>query len=520
MCGITVFENKDDNDTNLPVNNLMHRGPDTLSTTITEDDRFTFIFSRLAINDLSLSADQPFILTSKDKHISPIYMVCNGEIYNHKLLEKEFDIHTHTNSDCEIIPYLYNKIGFTETIKYLDGVYAIVLYDSNTRVIHAARDPLGVRPLFINLIINAFASEAKALPNNINTIPFPPGTIYNNNQGFYRSPAPQILKLNYLDYPQQIRQLFFEAVKKRIENTNRPIGFLLSGGFDSSLVVAAARQLIPNKEIHTFSIGYNNDSRDLHFAKLMSTHVNSVHHEITYNFDEAIKALPDIIKTLETFDITTIRAATPMYLLAKYIRETTDIKVILSGEGSDEYGYYKYFENAPSPHEAHTESLRLFRDISYFDVLRADRSISAHGLELRVPFLDIRLNNFLLSVPNEFHTYSKKYKLEKYYLRQLFADILPKEITNRPKDAFSDSVGASWRADLINYTNNLYTDAQFEEKRNQYIHIKPPTKEALYYREEFDKHYDQMAQHLTPYYWMPKWTKTQLNDPSATLLES
>jgi len=536
MCGIIVYS------TTEPIQYLEHRGPDETIKVKIEHSNYTFIFHRLAINDLSSNGSQPFI--SED---TSIIVMCNAEIYNHKELEKEYNITTKSSSDCEVILHLYRKIGFQKTIELIDGEFAIALYDQTNKTLFMARDPIGVRPLFYNTEINAFASEAKALPNSIHTKPFPPQTIYTMQTTTqeslfirYNSPAnlydtrysEPFYDIKYSinsDYhipyevQEQLKQRFFNAVRKRINNTDRPLGLLLSGGFDSSLVACIAHHLFPDRTFHTFSIGCD-DSADLKYARQIANYIKSDHHEIIYKKEDAISMIPEVIKTLETFDITTIRASTPMYILAKYIADNTNVKVVLSGEGADEFGSYKYFYYAPSPHDAAEESKRLFRDIYLFDGLRADRSTAAHGLELRVPFLDLKFFEYMRQLPDVFHCpaaidhhSTNPIIIEKRNLRYTFKDYLPYDVLWRKKDAFSDSVGVSWRQSLINHADILYSDTEFNEAKLQFQHLPPQTKEALWYRQIFDKHYANAAPNLTPYYWMPKWTLNP-TDPSAKVL--
>ena len=524
MCGITLYHNKGSFTLNKE---LSHRGPDETITTVTSDKEYTFIFHRLSINDLSENGRQPF------QH-QQLTLMCNGEIYNHKELEKEFNIMPNSKSDCEVILHLYQRIGFIKTIERLDGVFAIALYDESKHCLYLARDPIGVRPLFYNFEVQAFASEAKALPNSPHTRPFPPAKIYSSIFGSFMSYASSCVyqpintvPLTSENLPRiqlQLRQKFLKAVEKRIKNTERPLGLLLSGGFDSSIVASIAKHLFPNRKFHTFSIGFK-DSSDLHYARLMSKFLNSEHHEVRYTIEEALNSIPEVIRKLETFDITTIRASTPMYLLSKYIVEKTDIKVLLSGEGSDEFGAYKYFYNAPSTTQASDESRRLFDDLYLFDVLRADRSTASHGLELRVPFLDLNFFDLMHQIPAEFHrpapiddSDQNSEIIEKRHLRDTFRDYLPQEVLWRKKDAFSDSVGESWRNRLIKYSDLLFTDEDFNTLSSKIKHLPPKTKEALWYRTLFDKDYNECAHNLTPYYWMPKWTISNPTDPSAKII--
>jgi asparagine synthase (glutamine-hydrolysing) len=513
MCGITLTSVN-----YKPLASLSHRGQTSTKTIQTANGKYNLIFDRLAINDLSENGDQPFINEN-------VYMMCNGEIYNHIELEKKYNIRTRSKSDCEIILHLYHLMGFKEMIELLDGEFAIILYDENKDILYAARDPLGVRPLFYNLAVNGFASEAKVLPNDIFTLPFKAGNIYDsqsNELSEYLSVRqfPSINLDEYdedqlKEYQKNIRELFMRAVNKRINNSERPIGLLLSGGFDSSLVASMVRTLRPHDELHTFSIGQD-DSSDLKYARIMAKYINSTHHEIKYNGHDVIKRMPELIRRLETYDITTIRASMPMYLLSEYIAKNTDVKVILSGEGSDEFGYYKYFENAPSILEACKESRRLFEDIYYYDVLRADRSTASYSLELRVPFLDLDFFRYMHTIPYKFHRPNKGYNgemIEKCNLREAFLGYLPEEVLWRKKDAFSDSVGLSWREMLIAYAEKNIDENDF----NKYTFCKnpPKTKEALWYRLLYNEYY---KDNLIPYYWMPKWTKKEVNDPSAKIL--
>lgn len=507
MCGILViswhhsaliFEEQ--------LKKIKHRGPDNTQMII--KDNIYFGFNRLAINDLTNAGNQPF-------NIDNIILLCNGEIFNHKELENKYEIECESRSDCEVILHLYKKIGFINTICALDGEFAIVLYDSNTKSLFAARDKYGVRPLFhINDYYNnkfSFASEVKALPFDQSASQFPPGYVHINGKylnyikGADLKPGP--------DTYENIKNKLYNAIKKRVFSSDKPIGALLSGGFDSSLVASVAAKCIkmnsPKANLHTFSIGHK-DSSDLKFAQDVANKIGSIHHNIIISNEEALRTIPEVIYHLESYDITTIRASTPMYLLAKWIKENTDIKVVLSGEGADEYGSYLYFKYAPSQEEFDNETDRLLNQIYLFDGLRADRCIAAHGLELRVPFLD---KDFSDSFERSQFRYPLN-NIEKYHLRKMFSkdDLLPPDVLWRPKDAFSDSVGASWRKSINEYVNRLYTDTQFEKLSRDYTINPPKSKEALWYREIFEKYYPAKYQ-LTPYYWMPKWVTT--NDPSA-----
>ncbi len=335
-----------------------------------------------------------------------------------------------------------------------------------------------------------------------------------------------------------VRELFTEAVRKRLV-ADRPIGFLVSGGLDSSLVASVAQRLL-GKRITTFSIGLPN-SPDLLAARKVATYLNSDHHEVVITVNDILKALPDVIYHDESYDITTIRASIPMYLISKYIRANTDIKVIFSGEGADELlGGYLYFHKAPTPQAFQDETMRLMQDLYQYDVLRGDRTTSAWGLEIRVPFLDADFHSFVSNLdpahkmPQDAHTiefaerfgyFSRaaarrpKYKIEKAILRHAFAGYLPDEILHRQKEAFSDGVGYSSVAAL----KKLAADTA-EQRAGRCLELvpntaHPVTEEAQLYYLLFREHYSDRPGLHTGYYWMPSW-HGDVTDPSATVLES
>ncbi|KAG8443097.1 hypothetical protein GDO86_011786 [Hymenochirus boettgeri] len=315
--------------------------------------------------------------------------------------------------------------------------------------------------------------------------------------------------------------LFENAVRKRLM-AHRRIGCLLSGGLDSSLVAATVLKLMKQCSkpypLQTFAIGME-DSPDLLAAKKVASYIGSEHHEIIFDPEEGIQAIDEVIFSLETYDITTVRASVGMYLLSKYIRKKTDSVVIFSGEGSDELTQgYIYFHKAPSAEEAAEDSERLLRELYMFDVLRADRTTAAHGLELRVPFLDHRFSSYYLSLPPELRV--PKNEIEKYLLREAFenSNLIPKDILWRPKEAFSDgitSVKKSWFAILQEYIDQQVDDIMLEKSAEKFVYNPPKTKESYFYRQIFEKHYPGRAGWLT-HYWMPRWTRA--TDPSARTL--
>ena len=331
----------------------------------------------------------------------------------------------------------------------------------------------------------------------------------------------QVLNYNNDDIEtvaKNIHDKLVKGVEKRLD-ADAPIGFLLSGGLDSSLVCAISSKIL-KKPIETFAIGMSTDAIDLKYAKIVADFIHSNHHEIIITKDDVINALDEVIKILGTFDITTIRASMGMYLLCKAIHETTDIRVLLTGEISDELFGYKYTDFAPSPIEFQIESEKRIREIHMYDVLRADRCISSNSLEARVPFGDIDFVNYVLSIDPKMKM--NTYGIGKYLLRKAFdTTYLPESILMREKAAFSDAVGHSMVNYLKEYANNFYSDEEYEELIKKYSHAKPFTKESLLYREIFEKYYPGQSQMVVDF-WMPNknWEGCNVNDPSARVLSN
>jgi asparagine synthase (glutamine-hydrolysing) len=437
-------------------------------------------FWRLAING-GLDGLQPL---QHGDHI----IVANAEIYNYLELGG-----VEGRSDCEVILPTIEEHGLPRACELFRGDFAFV-YTNGTDW-WAARDSVGVRPLFYCHHAKgiAFASEAKALLHlNRRIEPFPPGHLYDSRLDKFICWSP-----NYWPSPRadddsefvqsHIRHLLTEAVDLRI-HAGRPVGFFLSGGLDSSIVAALGAQKLG--KIKTFSIGLEG-APDLVAARKMSDFLESDHTEVIFTIEEGLKALKEVIWHLETYDTTTVRASVPMYLLSKYIKENTDIRVVLSGEGSDElFGGYLYFHSAPSVDKFRTETNRLVQDVHMFDVLRADRTTSAHGLELRVPFFDRDLIDYTM---DGFSTELKMPRdgYEKYILRKAFEDILPTEIAWRQKNGMSDAVGRGWAAALRKHGEGKYL-------------------------EMFNTMFKGSLDHLVPYKWMPRWVEA--TDPSGALL--
>ena len=519
MCGIVFIQGVTDPGVLRKAHKLiMHRGPDNTKTIPslkcynTEEylnmtfDPF-FAFHRLAIHGLSSEGDQPLV-----KH--DCTLVCNGEIYNYKALASTFvQSEDYTNkSDCEIILDLYSQIENKSMLcNLLDGVFAFVLLGKDG--LFCARDPIGVRPLFYGYANNkiCFASEFKVLKDICTDISeFPPGHYYANGN-FVRYAT---LDVDYHLANEQcsfetLRHLLISAVEKRLDS-ERPVGFFLSGGLDSSLVCAIASRTM-NTPIHTFSIGID-DSPDLKNAKLVADHIKSIHTEIRFTSDEALAVLEDVIYQLESYDCTTIRASVPMYIMSKYVAKNTDFKVILSGEGADElFGGYLYFHNAPSDEEFHNETQRLLSHVHKYDVLRADRCTAGHGLELRVPFFDKALRNYVNYIVPQFKRPVKN--MEKYILRKSFEadNYLPAEVLYRQKNGMSDAVGYTWVDFIRNYAESHVSDTDMQKI---YENNSPVSKEEYMYRQIYEKFYGSID--LLPHIWRPKYTN--ILDPSAKML--
>lgn len=407
--------------------------------------------------------------------------VCNGEIYGFKKIKDELIAKGYTfnsESDCEILIPLYIEKG-VEMFKELDAEFACVIYDGKEYI--AARDPIGIRPLFYGYNEDkiVFASCAKALLKICHDIkPFPPGNYYYKGKfiKYYDPIKVDRMVTDDLDViTNNIKEKLINGVIKRLDS-DAPLGFLLSGGLDSSLVCSIASRYI-NKPIRTFAIGMSTDAIDLKYAKIVANHIGSIHTEVIITKEDVLDALQTVIYELESWDITTIRASIGMYLLCKFIHENTDIKVLLTGEVSDELFGYKYTDFAPNALEFQKESEKRIKELYMYDVLRADRCISSCSLEARVPFADLDFFKYVMSInPSlKMNTYGKG----KYLLRKAFKGYLPEEILMREKTAFSDAVGHSMVEYIKDYAEQRYSDEEFEEKIKKYNEHRPFTKESL-----------------------------------------
>ena len=494
------------------------RGPDDTKIITIGDDLMGF--HRLAIMDLESSGMQPFEYDGS-------YVVCNGEIYDFSILKEDLvkkGYKFKSTSDCEVLLPLYFEYGI-EMFKKLDAEYAMVLYDKKTGKYIAARDPIGIRPLFYgydkdkNIV---FASEAINLVDICEEVkPFPPGHYYLDGKfvSYNDIATPKCRRSDDVETAcKNIKEKLISSVKKRLV-ADAKVGFLLSGGLDSSLVCSIAAKESKEK-IKTFAIGMDIDAIDLKYAKEVADYIGSEHTEVIISRDDVINSLEKVISILGTYDITTIRASMGMYLVCKYIHENTDIRVLLTGEISDELFGYKYTDFAPNADEFQKEAEKRIRELYMYDVLRADRCILENSLEARVPFGDIEFVEYVMSIDPKIkiNTYGKG----KYLLRHAFeGDYLPDSILWREKAAFSDAVGHSMVDDIKEYAESFYTDEEFKVKKEKYTFAKPWTKESLLYREIFEKYYGDNAEMVVDF-WMPNknWKGCDVDDPSARALSN
>ena len=493
------------------------RGPD--DSRIIDTGSGLLGFHRLAIMGLHPEGMQPFELDGS-------YVVCNGEIYGfEKIREKLSEKYTFkSESDCELLLPLYKEYG-TDMFAMLDAEFACIIYDGSEKKYIAARDPIGIRPLYYGYDkrgVIIFASEAKNLVGLVEKImPFPPGHYYEDGKFVCYCDIAAVEEVCHDSLETVCRNIhdkLVAGVEKRLV-ADAKVGFLLSGGLDSSLVcsIAAKKSSTP---IKTFAIGMSEDAIDLKYAKEVAEYIGSDHTEIIITKDDVLSSLETVVKILGTFDITTIRASMGMYLICKAIHEQTDIRVLLTGEISDELFGYKYTDFAPDADAFQKEAEKRIRELHMYDVLRADRCISVNSLEARVPFGDLDFVKYVMAVDPEMKL--NKYNKGKYLLRHAFeGDYLPQDILYREKAAFSDAVGHSMVDYLKEYAETFYTDEEFEEKCRKYTHAKPFTKESLLYRELFEKYYPEQAEMIVDF-WMPnkEWEGCNVNDPSARVLSN
>lgn len=516
MCGIlTIHEIK--NPDEIPklrkkalamVKKIRHRGPDWSG--IYSDDRVILAHERLSIVDVEHGAQPLF-----DVHTRCVLSV-NGEIYNHKELRLQLQNghNFQTNSDCEVILYLYDELGPEDFLNRMNGIFAFVLYDPGKNTYLIARDPIGVIPLYVGWDPeNHFyvSSEMKALSGICTKIQeFPPGHYYLGHEKQFKCYyKPQWSEVGF--YPSQpysadvLRESLESAVRRQLM-CDVPYGVLISGGVDSSIIAAIAAKYSKGRveengktpawwpQIHSFSVGLK-DSPDLKAAKKVADHIGSIHHETIFTVQEGLDAIPDVIYQLETFDITTIRAATPMYLMTRKIR-AMGIKMILSGEGADEmFGGYLYFHKAPNREEFFDETVRKISKLHQYDCLRANKATAAWGVEARVPFLDREFLDVAMMIdPSEKMIIQGKSedtggRMEKWILRNAFRGYIPEEILWRQKEQFSDGVGYNWIGSLKAHAEHEITDLMMQMASDRFPLKTPESKEAYYYRSIFESHF-------------------------------
>jgi len=518
MCGIfaVVGKIKDKEKIKELSRRMSHRGPDESGYVFA--DSYGLCHERLSIIDLK-TGRQPIRGCAGDA-----WVIHNGEIYNHLAIREKLSHHTfHTTCDSEVIIHLFEEYGY-DFCNMLDGDWAFVAVKGDKFI--ASRDPIGVKPLYYGMDAEGnlyFASEMKALADRcVEFEAFPPGHYYSDEHGLvkYYNPAYHDHKhcVEPIDY-EKLRDLLTEATRKRLMS-DVPLAVLLSGGLDSSLIASITSRLLrgTGKKLHSFSVGLGPDAPDMKAARKVAEFIGTEHHEIYFSIEEGLQVLEKLIWHLESYDVTTVRASTPMYFLARAIA-AMGIKVVLSGEGADEvFGGYLYFHNAPSAEEFTRETIRRVSLLSTADCLRADKSTMAHGIEVRVPFLDRHFLDYAMIIRGE----DKKPdhalgRMEKYILRKAFDcpsdPYLPEEILWRRKEQFSDGVGYGWIDALKDFCEKKVSDKEFSRASHLFPYNTPDTKEAFYIRKIFEQHFPYPDAVKTVLKWIPKWQKN--TDPSG-----
>ena len=496
----------------------LSRGPD--ESRVVDTGSGLLGFHRLAIMGLTPAGMQPFALDGS-------YAVCNGEIYGFEALKAALaNKYTFTSgSDCEVLLPMYREYG-TAMFGMLDAEFACILYDGETNTYIAARDPVGIRPLYYGYDDNGvivFASEPKNLVGLCAEIlPFPPGHYYQDGRFVCYNDIARVDEVCFDDLDTicaNIREKLIAGVEKRLVSDAK-VGFLLSGGLDSSLVCAIAARK-SRDPIRTFAVGMREDAIDLKYARQAAEYIGSDHTEVIITEHDVLSSLEDVIAALGTYDITTIRASMGMYLCCKAIHEQTDVRVLMTGEISDELFGYKYTDFAPSPAAFQTEAEKRVEELYMYDVLRADRCISGWSMEARVPFGDLDFVEYVMSVDPALKV--NRCGKGKYLLRRAFQSdaLLPDEILWREKAAFSDAVGHSMVDDLKEYARAQYSDLAFTRGCAQYQYRPPFTRESLLYRDLFERYYPGQARMIKDF-WMPNraWEGCNVDDPSARALKN
>lgn len=555
MCGIFALLCKTDVDAqSICDGSILHynfmkgskRGPEYSKLEMI-NSKIVFGFHRLAINGLTPDSNQPIV---KNNNV----LICNGEIYNHEELHQSFGILPTTQSDCESILTAYNALG-TKVCDLLDGVFGFILYDKENDCVIVARDPYGVRPLYECVYENGnicFASDLAPLLYDEKILrikQFEPGTysvykyvntlsrfIVQKQERYFHAesilPYDNISPLSEMYYMSEFVKHLRNSIQKRVNNCERQIACLLSGGLDSSIITAYVNKFYKEKtgkSVETYSIGLENAS-DFKFAQMVSHHVGTIHTEIIKTNEDFLDSIPNVIRDIESYDTTTVRASVGNWNVGHYIKYNSDAKVIFNGDGADELmGGYLYFYYAPDEEGFQYECLNLLKKISHFDVLRSDKSISSHGLEPRTPFLDKELTKYYLSIPRKYTNHNTKGRCEKYFIRkaiQLFEpDLLPEDVLWRTKEAFSDGVSShdkSWYQIIQNHIEDKKTTIIQETDESSYpCHMKPKTVEQVYYYQLFSNNFinenSECVKLILPKYWMPKFVEGATDASARTL---
>ena len=506
MCGIVcAFDVKGSTEVLRPQllemsKKVRHRGPDWSG--IFADDKAILAHERLAIVDPA-SGKQP--LLSPD---GKLVLAANGEIYNHRVLRKQFEgkYNFQTESDCEVILALYQAKG-TAFLDEMNGIFGFAIYDSEKDEYFVARDHMGIIPLYMGYDKHGtfyVASELKALEGICTKIElFPPGHYLHSKEGELK----RWYTRDWMEYDAvKDNETSIKAVKEALEAavhrqlmSDVPYGVLLSGGLDSSVTSAIAKKYAQRRiesddtteawwpQLHSFSVGLEG-SPDLAAARKVADHIGTVHHEIKFTIQEGLDAIKDVVYNLETYDITTIRASTPMYLMARVIK-SMGIKMVLSGEGADElFGGYLYFHKAPNAREFHEETVRKLGKLHMYDCLRANKSLAAWGIEGRVPFLDKEFMDVAMRINPQDKMINGE-RMEKWVVRKAFEEMLPKSVAWRQKEQFSDGVGYSWIDTLKVLVKEQVTDEQLANAKYRFPLQTPTSKEEFYYRSIFESHF-------------------------------
>ncbi len=514
MCGIVcAFDVKESTEVLRPQllemsKKIRHRGPDWSG--IYADEKAILAHERLAIVDPA-SGTQP--LYSEDKKL---VLAANGEIYNHRELRKQFKgtYNFQTESDCEVILALYQEKG-ASFIDELNGIFGFAIYDTENDTYFVARDHMGIIPLYMGWDKNGtfyVASELKALEGTCTKIElFPPGHYLDSKDGELK----KWYTRDWMEYDavkenetsiQEVKEALEAAVHRQLMS-DVPYGVLLSGGLDSSVTSAVAKKYAQKRvesgdtkdawwpQLHSFSVGLEG-SPDLAAAQKVADHIGTVHHEIKFTIQEGLDAIKDVIYNIETYDITTIRSSTPMYLMARVIK-SMGIKMVLSGEGADEiFGGYLYFHKAPNAQEFHEETVRKLDKLHMYDCLRANKSLAAWGIEGRVPFLDKEFMDVAMRI-NPKDKMINGERMEKWVVRKAFEDMIPESVAWRQKEQFSDGVGYSWIDTLKELVEKEITDEQIENAAFRFPINTPLNKEEYYYRTIFEGHFPSDAAALS-----------------------